>query len=97
MSRQCARPGCRTAASATLLYDYRARTSSLEPLIDEPDPMAYDLCEAHANALTVPRGWHLADHRDDPADRAGDEGERPPVVTTRRPPLPPFESPYVYN
>jgi hypothetical protein len=88
MSRQCARPGCSTAASATLLFDYRARTSSLEPLSDDDHPMAYDLCEAHADALTVPRGWRLDDRRavDHPA---------PEVVTP--PPVPPFEAPYVYN
>lgn len=25
--------------------------------------MAYDLCDVHADALTVPRGWHLEDRR----------------------------------
>jgi uncharacterized protein DUF3499 len=63
MSRTCARPGCSTAASATLLYDYRQRTSSLEPLADERHPMTYDLCSAHADTLTVPHGWDLEDHR----------------------------------
>jgi Protein of unknown function (DUF3499) len=63
MSRTCARPGCSTAASATLLYDYRQRTSVLEPLASERHPMAYDLCDAHADSLTVPVGWRLEDRR----------------------------------
>jgi hypothetical protein len=85
MSRQCARPGCSTTASATLFYDYAQRTSSLEPLADEPHPMAYDLCDAHADTLTVPRGWRLDDRR--PAA----------VLRTPRRPLPPFESAYALN
>ena len=26
--------------------------------------MAYDLCDSHAEAMTVPRGWRLEDRRD---------------------------------
>jgi Protein of unknown function (DUF3499) len=83
MSRQCARPGCSTTASATLAYDYEQRTSWLVPLSDERHPMAYDLCDVHADTLTVPRGWRLDDRR------AADH--------PRRPPLPPFESAYAFN
>jgi Protein of unknown function (DUF3499) len=99
MSRQCARPGCSTAASATLLFDYRARTSSLEPLSDETHPMAYDLCETHADALTVPRGWRLDDNRDTaPAAPASTGTAVAGHHDVRRPPpVPPFEAPYVYN
>jgi len=63
MSRTCARPGCSTAASATLLYDYTQRTASLESLATERHPMEYDLCDAHADSLTVPQGWRLEDQR----------------------------------
>jgi hypothetical protein len=84
MSRQCARPGCSTTASATLVYDYGQRSSWLEPLTDEPHPMAYDLCDAHADSLTVPRGWRLDDRR-------------ARLARPRRPPLPPFESAYAFN
>lgn len=63
MSRKCARPGCSTAASATLLYDYTQRTASLESLATERHPMEYDLCDAHADSLTVPQGWRLEDDR----------------------------------
>ena len=64
MTRQCARPGCSAVASATLAYDYRQRTTWLDPLAGEPHPMAYDLCDGHADTLTVPRGWRLEDRRE---------------------------------
>ena len=64
MTRVCARPGCGEAASATLVFDYNGRTTWLDALAGERHPMAYDLCAAHAAALTVPRGWQLVDRRD---------------------------------
>ncbi len=67
MSRVCARPGCAEPAVATLTYDYASRSGWLDPLADERHPMTYDLCVAHAGALTVPRGWDLQDRR--PATR----------------------------
>jgi hypothetical protein len=63
MTRQCAKPGCSAAASATLGYDYQQRITWLERLAAESHPMSYDLCDAHADALTVPRGWQLEDRR----------------------------------
>lgn len=63
MNRACARPACGHAAAATFVYDYQARTTWLEPLAGERHPMAYDLCVAHADALTVPQGWRLVDRR----------------------------------
>jgi hypothetical protein len=63
MSRQCARPGCSAVATATLAYDYRQRVTWLVPLAADSHPMAYDLCEPHAEATTVPRGWRLEDRR----------------------------------
>jgi uncharacterized protein DUF3499 len=65
MSRVCARPGCRDAASATFVYDYAERTTWLDGLAGDVHPMAYDLCAAHADALSVPRGWQLVDRRGD--------------------------------
>lgn len=64
MTRACARPGCGEAARATFVYDYQERTTWLDELAGERHPMAYDLCDAHADALTVPRGWRLVDRRD---------------------------------
>jgi hypothetical protein len=63
MNRQCARPGCRATAAATLAYDYQQRLTWLDPLVPEPHPMAWDLCEGHADALVVPLGWRLEDRR----------------------------------
>ena len=63
MSRHCARPSCNAAADATLTYDYANRTAWLDHLADDAHPMAYDLCAAHSDSLTVPRGWALQDRR----------------------------------
>jgi hypothetical protein len=64
MTRVCARPGCGDTATATFVYDYRDRVTWLDGLAGERHPMAYDLCPAHADALTVPLGWRLIDRRD---------------------------------
>jgi Protein of unknown function (DUF3499) len=61
--RACSRPDCGETATATFTYDYQARTSSLELLAAESHPMSYDLCGAHADTLTAPRGWRLEDRR----------------------------------
>jgi hypothetical protein len=71
MTRQCARPGCSVTAAATLAYDYQQRTTWLDPLAPEAHPMAYDLCDAHADTLVVPRGWHLDDRRGGENSTAG--------------------------
>ena len=63
MSRQCARPGCSHQATATLTYHYGHQTAWLERLAAEAHPMAHDLCEAHADRLSVPQGWRLEDRR----------------------------------
>ena len=63
MTRQCAKPGCSTTADATLTYDYGNRSAWIERLSDEPHPMTHDLCEGHAEGLSVPRGWRLEDRR----------------------------------
>jgi hypothetical protein len=63
MTRTCARPGCSTVASATLTYDYAGSTAWLEGLASEGHPMSYDLCDRHAEGLSVPVGWSLEDRR----------------------------------
>jgi hypothetical protein len=63
VTRHCARPGCGQPATATLTYDYGAQAAWLERLALEPHPMTHDLCEAHADRLSVPRGWRLDDRR----------------------------------
>ncbi len=63
MTRHCARPGCGQPATATLTYDYAGQAAWLERLAPEPHPMTHDLCPAHADGLSVPRGWRLDDRR----------------------------------
>jgi hypothetical protein len=63
MTRTCARPGCGEPATATLAYQYAARTVWLAEVADEADPSTYDLCRRHSTDLTVPQGWHLEDSR----------------------------------
>ena len=64
MARRCARPDCHATASVTLSYEYDTSTVWLAPLSDESHPMTHDLCERHADRMSVPRGWQLRDRRD---------------------------------
>ena len=59
MSRRCSRPACKQAALYTLTYVYRDSTAVLGPLATYVEPHCYDLCAAHADRLTVPRGWDV--------------------------------------
>lgn len=64
MARRCARPDCHQVAATTLAYEYETSTVWLAPLSDEDHPMTHDMCEAHADRMSVPRGWQLRDRRD---------------------------------
>ena len=44
---------------ATLTYVYSDSTAVLGPLAVRAEPHGYDLCEAHAHSLSVPRGWEV--------------------------------------
>lgn len=57
--RECSKPGCSEPAVATLTYDYANSTAVLGPLATSAEPHAYDLCQHHAQSLTVPRGWQV--------------------------------------
>lgn len=59
MSRQCSRNACQRPAVATLTYDYGDSTAVLGPISTQAEPHAYDLCDVHAERLTVPRGWQV--------------------------------------
>lgn len=48
---------------ATLTYDYSSEAAWLDRLAPEAHPMTHDLCDAHAERLSVPRGWRLEDRR----------------------------------
>jgi hypothetical protein len=67
MPRTCARPTCAEPAQATLDYDYANRTVWLSSLTGEATPRAHDLCDRHADSLSVPRGWVLHDDRENAA------------------------------
>ncbi|MCD4549734.1 MULTISPECIES: DUF3499 domain-containing protein [unclassified Schaalia] len=57
--RHCSKPGCTRQSVATLTYDYHESTAVLGPLATAAEPHTYDLCELHAEHLTVPRGWQV--------------------------------------
>jgi len=44
---------------ATLTYVYSDQTAVLGPLATRAEPHAYDLCEAHSERLSAPRGWEV--------------------------------------
>jgi hypothetical protein len=57
--RRCSRAGCTNPATATLTYVYADSTAVLGPLATYAEPHCYDLCSAHAERLTAPRGWDV--------------------------------------
>ncbi|MFZ4809776.1 MAG: DUF3499 family protein [Ilumatobacteraceae bacterium] len=63
MPRQCSRTGCAAPAVATLTYQYARSLVWLDALTAERDPHCYDLCDRHAERLSVPNGWQLEDRR----------------------------------
>ena len=63
MVRLCSRPGCAADASATMTYDYTARSAWIDDLEPESEPNQYDLCATHADRLAVPQGWARSDRR----------------------------------
>jgi hypothetical protein len=54
------------AAVATLTYVYSDQTAVLGPLATYAEPHAYDLCEAHSERLSAPRGWEVLRLAPDP-------------------------------
>lgn len=63
MARRCARPDCHVVATTTLGYDYPESTVWIAALSEAAHPMTHDLCDGHADRLSVPRGWQLSDRR----------------------------------
>lgn len=63
MARQCSRTGCAAPATATLQYQYGQALVWLQDLSAERNPHDYDLCDRHADRLSVPNGWRLDDRR----------------------------------
>ncbi len=58
-SRRCSRAGCSHPAASTLTYVYTDSTAVLGPLAIRAEPHGYDLCGAHAESLSAPRGWEV--------------------------------------
>lgn len=73
--RVCTKPGCTRGAVATLTYDYHDSTAVLGPLATSAQPHTYDLCDHHAENLTVPRGWQVVrlQTRFDPAPPSSED------------------------
>ena len=101
LSRRCSRTACGGSAIATLTYVYSDQTAVLGPLATYAEPHTYDLCAAHAERLTAPRGWdvvRLASEFVDPGPTQDDllaladavrEAAGPARGSGRRPPPPP--------
>ncbi len=51
---------------ATLTYVYSDQTAVLGPLATYAEPHAYDLCDAHSDRLSAPRGWEVLRLAPDP-------------------------------
>jgi hypothetical protein len=49
-----------------LTYVYSDQTAVLGPLATFAEPHAYDLCEAHSERLSAPRGWEVMRLAPDP-------------------------------
>ncbi len=57
--RLCSRAACGRPAVSTLTYVYADSTAVLGPMASHAEPHCYDLCVAHAERLTAPRGWEV--------------------------------------
>src|SRR5690349_3963256 len=61
--RRCARAGCNAPAVATLRFEPTERLAWLAELDESAARTQGDLCQRHAAALVLPRGWALHDER----------------------------------
>lgn len=64
--RRCSRTACGRPAVNTLTYVYADQTAVLGPLATFAEPHAYDLCDAHSERLSAPRGWEVLRLAPDP-------------------------------
>ncbi|WP_067431903.1 DUF3499 domain-containing protein [Nocardioides jensenii] len=74
-ARRCSRTACGRPAVNTLTYVYADSTAVLGPLATYAEPHAYDLCEAHSERLSAPRGWEVLRLAPDPTtlEPSGDD------------------------
>jgi hypothetical protein len=61
--RSCAKRPCGDTPAATIALRYEAREVVVHDLIPVPDPNFMDLCDGHADRLTVMVGWAIRDER----------------------------------
>ena len=72
--RRCSRTACGRPATTTLTYVYADQTAVVGPLATYAEPHAYDLCDAHSERLSAPRGWEvLRLQRDDRPGPSSDD------------------------
>lgn len=55
--RTCSKVGCDAPAACTLTYVYDDAMAVVGPLSPRREPHSHDLCERHAERLSVPNGW----------------------------------------
>jgi len=60
--RPCSKVACNNDAIHTLTYVYADSMAVLGPLSYKAEPHSYDLCERHAERLSVPQGWQVVRH-----------------------------------
>jgi hypothetical protein len=99
-ARRCSRTACGRPAVTTLTYVYADQTAVVGPLATYAEPHSYDLCEAHGERLSAPRGWEVLRLAPDPSTLAPStddllaladavrEAGRPMVAATRSPSAP---------
>jgi hypothetical protein len=61
--RGCAKAGCERPAGVTIGLRYGDRIVVIGDLAARVDPNLLELCDGHAESLTVPRGWASEDRR----------------------------------
>ena len=72
--RRCSRTACGRPATTTLTYVYADQTAVVGPLATYAEPHAYDLCDAHSQRLSAPRGWEVMRLvADDPTGPSSDD------------------------
>ncbi|CAN5189971.1 DUF3499 domain-containing protein [soil metagenome] len=75
LARRCSRTACQQHAIATLTFVYADQTAVLGPLATYAEPHSYDLCDAHSQRLSAPRGWDVLRLAIDPIDDSLDDDD----------------------
>ena len=64
-----------------MAYDYARRVAWVDDLAPERIPSSWDLCPAHADALSVPNGWRRDDRRVGTRPALSPAILRPPIAS----------------